>query len=144
MGYSGDYVVGVWVGNDDNSPLAAISGGGVPARIWRDFMKQALGEANAPKTRKPSARPDPTGPIEPLDLPNLSDVPIFDGTNLRLRDGRAVFSTDIEGFPVDIRIGPDGVDIDAEEARREAEERARTMAERGREATERERERIEQ
>ena len=33
-----DLVVGVWVGNDDNTPLAGVTGGGLPARIWHDFM----------------------------------------------------------------------------------------------------------
>src|SRR3990167_7473847 len=32
IGYAGDLVVGVWVGNDDNSPLAGVTGGGLPAR----------------------------------------------------------------------------------------------------------------
>ncbi|MGL4313414.1 MAG: transglycosylase domain-containing protein [Sphingomonas sp.] len=43
IGFAGDLVCGVWVGNDDNSPNAGLSGGGVPARLWRDFMQSALG-----------------------------------------------------------------------------------------------------
>src|SRR3546814_9804965 len=42
VGYAGGLVVGVWIGNDDNSPLRGISGGGLPARVWLDFMTQAL------------------------------------------------------------------------------------------------------
>ncbi len=43
IGFAGDLVVGVWVGNDDNSPMAAsIVGGGLPARLWKGFMAQAL------------------------------------------------------------------------------------------------------
>jgi len=42
IGFAGDLVVGVWVGNDDNSPMKGMTGGGVPARIWRDFMASAL------------------------------------------------------------------------------------------------------
>ena len=38
VGYTGALVVGVWVGNDDNSAMARVSGGGLPAQIWRDFM----------------------------------------------------------------------------------------------------------
>lgn len=41
MGYTGDLVAGVWVGNDDNSPTNRITGGGLPALIWKDFMSQA-------------------------------------------------------------------------------------------------------
>lgn len=42
VGYANGLVVGVWVGNDDNSPNPGLSGGGIPARIWRDFMIDAL------------------------------------------------------------------------------------------------------
>ena len=42
VGFAGDLVVGVWVGRDDNRPLPGLSGGGLPARIWRDFMAGAL------------------------------------------------------------------------------------------------------
>ncbi len=38
VGYSGDLVTGVWVGNDNASPMKNVSGGGTPALIWRDFM----------------------------------------------------------------------------------------------------------
>ena len=44
MGYSPDVVAGVWLGNDDNSRLPGITGGGLPARIWGNFMKTALSE----------------------------------------------------------------------------------------------------
>ena len=43
IGFAGDLVVGVWVGNDDNRPLPGTTGGGVPAQIWRNFMADALG-----------------------------------------------------------------------------------------------------
>ncbi|KPF74683.1 hypothetical protein IP88_07750 [alpha proteobacterium AAP81b] len=43
IGFAGDLVVGVWVGNDDNSPMAgAVVGGSVPAKLWRRFMAAAL------------------------------------------------------------------------------------------------------
>lgn len=50
VGYVGDLVVGVWLGNDDNSPMRGVVGGGAPARIWRDFMNFAL-MRNAPRPR---------------------------------------------------------------------------------------------
>jgi penicillin-binding protein 1A len=46
MGFTGNYVTGVWVGNDDNSPMKKVTGGGVPAQIWHDYMAEA--EANLP------------------------------------------------------------------------------------------------
>ena len=43
FGFAGDLVVGVWVGNDDNSPMnASVVGGSVPARLWKRFMTAAL------------------------------------------------------------------------------------------------------
>ena len=41
IGFAGDLVVGVWVGNDDNRPMSRVAGGGAPARIWRSFMMRA-------------------------------------------------------------------------------------------------------
>lgn len=42
IGFAGDLVVGVWVGRDDNKSLGKVSGGTVPAEIWRNFMSSAL------------------------------------------------------------------------------------------------------
>ena len=42
IGFAGNLVVGVWVGRDDNKSLGKISGGTVPAEIWRNFMTCAL------------------------------------------------------------------------------------------------------
>lgn len=41
VGYSADLVVGVWCGNDDDSPMKRVTGGGLPAQIWRDVMAAA-------------------------------------------------------------------------------------------------------
>ena len=38
IGFSAQYVVGVWMGYDDNRPLAGVTGGGLPADIWREVM----------------------------------------------------------------------------------------------------------
>jgi len=38
IGFTADHVVGVWMGNDDNSPLTGVAGGGLPAEIWRETM----------------------------------------------------------------------------------------------------------
>jgi membrane peptidoglycan carboxypeptidase len=42
IGFTPDLVVGVWVGNDDNAPMRAVTGGGLPAAIWRSFVADAL------------------------------------------------------------------------------------------------------
>ena len=41
VGFTSDLVVGVWVGNDDNAPMNAVTGGSVPAAIWHDFVAAA-------------------------------------------------------------------------------------------------------
>ena len=56
IGFAGDLVTGVWVGKDDNSPLGGIAGGGLPARIWRNFMATAVNSGPArpsPRTLAP-------------------------------------------------------------------------------------------
>ena len=41
VGYSAQLVAGVWVGNDDGRPMNQVTGGGLPAKIWRDVMATA-------------------------------------------------------------------------------------------------------
>jgi len=38
IGFSADYVAAVWMGYDDNSKLSGVTGGGLPAEIWRETM----------------------------------------------------------------------------------------------------------
>ena len=51
VGFSNDLVVGVWVGNDDRTPTKGITGGALPAQIWRQFVSVATplaGRAKGP------------------------------------------------------------------------------------------------
>ena len=41
VGFTADYVCGVWIGNDDNRPMRHATGGGLPARIFKSFMETA-------------------------------------------------------------------------------------------------------
>ena len=41
VGFTAAYVGGVWVGNDDDSPMKRVTGGGLPAELWADIMKVA-------------------------------------------------------------------------------------------------------
>jgi penicillin-binding protein 1A len=41
VGFTPDYVTGVWVGNDDDKPMNKVVGGDIPASIWRRFMLAA-------------------------------------------------------------------------------------------------------
>ncbi len=38
IGFTADYVTGVWMGYDDNTPLTGVTGGGLPAEIWKEAM----------------------------------------------------------------------------------------------------------
>ena len=38
IGFTADYVTGVWIGYDDNTPLSGVTGGGLPAEIWKETM----------------------------------------------------------------------------------------------------------
>jgi penicillin-binding protein 1A len=41
IGYTADLVMGVWMGNDDGSKTKNLTGGGLPAQVWRDAMLSA-------------------------------------------------------------------------------------------------------
>ena len=55
VGFSGDYVAGVWMGYDDNTPLQGVTGSGLPAEIWRQTMERVL--AGQPARPLPMNRP---------------------------------------------------------------------------------------
>lgn len=58
IGYSPNIVVGVWAGNNDNSPMVKKVAGQIVAPMWSSFMKQAL--AVLPDERFPlPTSPDP-------------------------------------------------------------------------------------
>ncbi|QLC21078.1 penicillin-binding protein [Parasphingopyxis sp. CP4] len=51
VGFAGNLVVGIWIGNDDNTPLGEASGGGIPAQMWRAFMIGAVPNAEPRRAR---------------------------------------------------------------------------------------------
>src|SRR5262249_21342252 len=55
IGFTPDLIVGVWVGNDDSSPMRRVTGGSLPAGIWRDFVMQAGNVRN--RSPQPSSAP---------------------------------------------------------------------------------------
>jgi penicillin-binding protein 1A len=65
VGFAGDLVVGVWVGRDDNTSLGKVTGGTVPAQIWRNFMASAVsidhrrGPPLPPEFRVPERKAEP-------------------------------------------------------------------------------------
>ena len=42
IGYTGQMITGVWMGNDDNSPMDRVTGGGYPAKLWAKYTQAAL------------------------------------------------------------------------------------------------------
>ncbi len=42
FGFVPQLVCATWVGNDDNDPMNRVTGGWIPARMWKEFMKKAL------------------------------------------------------------------------------------------------------
>ena len=62
LGFTADYVAGVWMGYDDNTPLKGVTGGGLPAEIWQETMVR-VHEGIDPKPLpmlRPQPRPVPT------------------------------------------------------------------------------------
>ncbi len=109
LGFAEDLVVGVWVGNDDNSPNPGLSGGGIPARIWRDFMLSALGlnAVAAPPEVDIYASEGDNGSDPQIDLGGIVEGgPGVDGN--------------VSGFGLNLRFGRDGsIAIDRQPPRAE-------------------------
>jgi penicillin-binding protein 1A len=42
IGYAPGLVAGVWLGNDDGTPMHSVTGGGLPARLWQRFVSSVL------------------------------------------------------------------------------------------------------
>lgn len=69
IGMAGDLVVGVWVGNDDGTPMRGVTGGALPARMWRDFTASAVRLA---PSSGPLLRPARLPPPAPVSMPDDS------------------------------------------------------------------------
>jgi penicillin-binding protein 1A len=76
IGFSADYVGGVWFGNDDGSPMHKITGGTLPTQLWHNVMLAAhkglpprplpgQGGEDAPSADNGAGRPGQ--PAESLD-----------------------------------------------------------------------------
>ncbi len=55
LGFTADYTTGVWMGNDDNSPMRKITGGLLPVDAWKAYMLAAHKGVD----KKPINAPDP-------------------------------------------------------------------------------------
>ena len=68
IGFAGDLIVGVWVGNDDNQSMNGVTGRTLPAVIWRKFMMGAL-----PELKSRAVDEEPTG-LPDLSLGNIDAI----------------------------------------------------------------------
>ena len=112
IGYAGDLVVGVWIGNDDNSPMQGIRGGGLPARIWRQFMGEAIPGAVPQRRAAPVAPPeevDPDPVIGPLLEGGIEGQ--VGGANVRVTPDGLTISGDVGGAPVEVTVDGNGANI---------------------------------
>ena len=73
LGFTADYVAGVWMGYDDNTPLTGVQGGGLPAEIWRETMVRV--HAGLPARALPRPAPQPVAPAAPMAEPQLYGAP---------------------------------------------------------------------
>ena len=106
VGFAGDLVVGVWIGRDDNRPVPGLTGGGQPARIWRDFMGRAIPGA-VPRAAPQRPRPQPQEDLPQIfdDLGNVDFKPQISVDP----DGGVTVGADVGD--VNVSIGRDGIAI---------------------------------
>lgn len=66
IGFTAEYVAGVWMGYDDNTPLTGVTGGGLPAEIWHETMMRVHeGLTPVPLPARP-----PEGPTQTREPPD--------------------------------------------------------------------------
>ena len=71
LGFSANYVMGVWMGYDDNTPLTGVTGSGLPAEIWHEVMMRV----------HEGQQPVPLPMIEPWQMPpaQIQNAPLQPG-----------------------------------------------------------------
>ena len=69
IGFTGKYVAGIWLGNDDNHAMAGVTGGHGPAPAWHSFMSVVHTSMNIPTI--PGLAPHPTQIQEQQRLADL-------------------------------------------------------------------------
>ena len=66
VGFSGDYVAGVWVGNDAGQPMKGVTGGTIPAQLWHEVM-QATPRPTAAMVAERTPEPPQIGGVKVQD-----------------------------------------------------------------------------
>jgi penicillin-binding protein 1A len=73
IGFTAELVTGVWVGNDDNSPMKKVTGGSLPTQLWHVFMAAAL----AGEPRRPLPLPDRSAQVAAI-IPEIDQGMVFE------------------------------------------------------------------
>ena len=73
VGFTADYAAGVWMGYDDNTPLKGVTGGGLPAEIWRGTMERV--HEGLPARPLPMTPPRPPAPAAYAAAPAPAPAP---------------------------------------------------------------------
>ena len=89
IGYTADLVAGVWLGNDDNSPMNKVTGGTLPAAAWKHFMLAATKDM----------------PVRPLPAPAPEAVSLPDSSIPTPQAGRAIATATSGDSPIDRLFG---------------------------------------
>jgi penicillin-binding protein 1A len=77
VGFTSDYVCGVWIGNDHNTPMAHATGGTLPSLMFKSFMEEA--EQGLPVQQLTAIRLAPPPPA-PVSAVASVDSPSTDGS----------------------------------------------------------------
>lgn len=73
MGFTGKYVTGVWLGNDDFRPTGRVTGGSLPAQTWQAYMSVAHRDMNIPNIPGLKTHPTQLAERDRLAALRLSD-----------------------------------------------------------------------
>jgi 1A family penicillin-binding protein len=92
IGFTPELIVGVWAGNDDNTPTNRVTGGDLPANIWHDFVTRALPivsrpAAQAAARRTPDSAAAEAAPASPqaVDAGARGPADVLDTATLLIR-----------------------------------------------------------
>jgi penicillin-binding protein 1A len=76
VGFTADYVTGVWVGNDDAEAMHGVTGGTLPAQIWKEVMRTA--EKGMPATPLDRTAPEEATDEETAEVTGANLAPTDD------------------------------------------------------------------
>jgi penicillin-binding protein 1A len=108
IGFAGDLVTGVWIGHDNNRPVGEVTGGGIPAQIWRGFMGEAVKNVPAAALPEVATSEEDLPPLAngtlPLENYDVQDYDVEGAAVVPVDPGLAAegdLSPPAEAFPED-------------------------------------------